>query len=177
MANLTFHSILPFIRPKPLVSDHFCTDQPSTGPAEPTARHVQLLQPPCWLLNIFSFISFSLTVDSQEVIEQLEEGETVPAVGRLNFKSCVHVGRVETQEGLSMLHHQVWPPRKGLQMEYRRDREGGETEYREWKKIKRLRVKDRRQIRQREGTPQWARLKNLRLTVWISFAVKAEDVM
>lgn len=57
--------------------------------------------------TVFSFNSFSLTVDSQEVIEQLEEGETVPAVGWLYFKSRVHVGRVETQEGLGMLHHQV----------------------------------------------------------------------
>lgn len=33
-----------------------------------------------------------LTVHSQEVVEQLEEREAVPAVGRLHFQSCVHVG-------------------------------------------------------------------------------------
>lgn len=61
--------------------------------------------------------SFTLTVCPQEVVEQLEEREAVPAVGRLNLQSCVHVSRVQTQEGLCVFHHQVRPPRKGLRTE------------------------------------------------------------
>ena len=95
-------------------------------------------------------LMLSLTVHSQEVVEQLEEGEAVPAVGRLNLKSCVHVGRVQTQEGLCMLHHQVRPPGEGLQEERGTDTEERETQYRGWGKIKKLRVKERRQVLQRE---------------------------
>lgn len=72
-------------------------------------------------------LMLSLTVHSQEVVEQLEEGEAVPAVGRLNLKSCVHVSRVQTQEGLCMLHHQVRPPGEGLQDERNRHRGKGDT--------------------------------------------------
>lgn len=92
----------------------------------------------------------ALTVHPQEVIEQLEEGETVPAVGRLNLKCRVHVSRVETQEGLGVLHHQVGPPGKGLQRGRGKKRGGErEAERRAQREIKRLRAKHRRQIRQR----------------------------
>ena len=56
-----------------------------------------------------------LTVGPEEVVEQLEEREAVPALGRLNLKSGVHVDGVEGQEVLCMLHHEVRPPRKRLE--------------------------------------------------------------
>lgn len=59
------------------------------------------------MLKVSYLIAPPLTIYPQEVVEQLEERETVPAVWRLNFQSRVHVGRVETQEGLGVFHHQV----------------------------------------------------------------------
>lgn len=58
-----------------------------------------------------------LTVHPQEVIEELEERETVPAVRWLHLQGGIHVGRIQAEEGFSMFYHQVWPPCKCLWIE------------------------------------------------------------
>lgn len=58
-----------------------------------------------------------LTVYPHEVIEELEERKTVPAVRWLHLQGGVHVGWIQTEEGLGVLHHQVWPPGEGLHTE------------------------------------------------------------
>lgn len=56
-----------------------------------------------------------LTVCTEEVVEQLEEGETVPALRGLDLQCGVHVDGVEGQEVFCMLHHEVCPPCKCLE--------------------------------------------------------------
>lgn len=56
-----------------------------------------------------------LTVCPQEVVEQLEEREAVPALRGLDLQSCIHVSSIKGQEVLRVLHHEVCPPRKRLQ--------------------------------------------------------------
>lgn len=55
-----------------------------------------------------------LTVCPEEVVEQLKEREAVPALGGLDLQCRIHVGGVQCQEVLCMLHHEVRPPREGL---------------------------------------------------------------
>lgn len=55
-----------------------------------------------------------LTVSSQEVVEELEQRETVPGVDRLYLQSGVHVGFVERQKRLGVFRHVLRPPREGL---------------------------------------------------------------
>lgn len=56
-----------------------------------------------------------LTVQTEEVVEQLEKWEAVPALGGLDLQSGVHVDGVKGQEVFGVLHHEVRPPRKRLE--------------------------------------------------------------
>lgn len=56
-----------------------------------------------------------LTICPEEVVEQLEKGEAVPALGWLDLQGGVHVDGVKGQEVLCMLHHEVCPPCKRLE--------------------------------------------------------------
>ncbi|TNN41241.1 hypothetical protein EYF80_048597 [Liparis tanakae] len=58
-----------------------------------------------------------LTVQSQEVVEHLEQREAVPRVHGLQLQSGVHVGSVQRQEGLGVGGHQIGPPRERLGQE------------------------------------------------------------
>lgn len=66
-----------------------------------------------------------LTVCPKEVVEQLEEGEAVPALGRLDLQSGIHVNGVEAEEVFRVLHHEVGPPREGLERHRQGERERG----------------------------------------------------
>lgn len=59
-----------------------------------------------------------LTVQTEEVVEQLEKREAVPALGGLDLQSGVHVDGVKGQEVFSVLHHEVRPPRKCLETQH-----------------------------------------------------------
>lgn len=59
-----------------------------------------------------------LTVCPEEVIEQLEEGEAVPALRGLDLQSGIHVDGIKGQEVFCMLHHEVCPPRKRLETQH-----------------------------------------------------------
>lgn len=59
-----------------------------------------------------------LTVQTEEVVEQLEKWEAVPALGGLDLQSAVHVDGVKGQEVFGMLHHEVRPPRKRLETQH-----------------------------------------------------------
>lgn len=59
-----------------------------------------------------------LTVCPEKVIEQLEEGEAVPALRGLDLQSGIHVDGVKGQEVLCMLHHEVCPPCKRLETQH-----------------------------------------------------------
>lgn len=59
-----------------------------------------------------------LTVQTEEVVEQLEKREAVPALGGLDLQSGVHVDGVKRQEVFGVLHHEVRPPRKGLETQH-----------------------------------------------------------
>lgn len=65
-----------------------------------------------------------LTVCPEEVVEELEKREAVPALGGLDLQSGVHVDGVESQEVLCMLHHEVSPPGERL----RTQQEGQQTD-------------------------------------------------
>lgn len=54
------------------------------------------------------------TICPEEVIEQLEKREAVPALRGLDLQSGIHVDSIEGQEVFCMLHHQVCPPCKSL---------------------------------------------------------------
>lgn len=56
-----------------------------------------------------------LTVQTEEVVEQLEKREAVPALGGLDLQSGVHIDGVKGQEVFGVLHHEVRPPRKRLE--------------------------------------------------------------
>lgn len=56
----------------------------------------------------------TLTVAAQEAVEQLEEREAAPAVGRLRLQDGVHVGPEQGQEGFGVLLHQLRPAGEGL---------------------------------------------------------------
>lgn len=58
------------------------------------------------------------TVCPEKVIEQLEEGEAVPALGGLDLQSGIHVDSIKGQEVLCVLHHEVCPPRKRLETQH-----------------------------------------------------------
>lgn len=108
-----------------------------------------------WMLNtdlskpLYSYSTFTnrllyifllLTVRPKEVVEQLKEGETVPAVRRLNFKSSVHVSWIQAQERLGVFHHQVGPPGEGLQRQERWRKHGWviKPRGRRWQKLDKL---------------------------------------
>lgn len=59
-----------------------------------------------------------LTVQTEEVVEQLEKWEAVPALGGLDLQSGVHVDGVKGQEVFGVLHHEVRPPRKRLETQH-----------------------------------------------------------
>lgn len=59
-----------------------------------------------------------LTVQTEEVVEQLEKREAVPALGGLDLQSGVHVDGVKGQEVFGVLHHEVRPPRKRLETQH-----------------------------------------------------------
>lgn len=59
-----------------------------------------------------------LTVCPEEVVEQLEEGEAVPALRGLDLQSGIHVNGIKGQEVLCMLHHEVCPPCKRLETQH-----------------------------------------------------------
>lgn len=65
-----------------------------------------------------------LTVCPEEVVEQLEEGEAVPALRGLDLQSGIHVDGIESQEVFCMLHHEVCPPCKRLETQ----QEGKQTD-------------------------------------------------
>lgn len=56
----------------------------------------------------------TLTIGSQEVVEELEYWEAVPGVNRLNLQGGIHVSSVQRQKCLSVFSHQLWPPRESL---------------------------------------------------------------
>lgn len=66
-----------------------------------------------------------LTVHPEEVVEQLEKRETVPALRGLDLQGCIHVDGVKGQEVFCMLHHEVSPPCKRLETQ-REGKEAGE---------------------------------------------------
>lgn len=76
-----------------------------------------------------------LTVVAEEVVEKLEEGEAVPALGGLDLEGGIHVDGVEGQEVLCMLHHEVCPPCKGLDRAGGRGRENRWTRGSSWEKV------------------------------------------
>lgn len=59
-----------------------------------------------------------LTVQTEEVVEQLEKWEAIPTLGGLDLQSSVHVNGVKGQEVFSVLHHEVRPPRKRLETQH-----------------------------------------------------------
>lgn len=59
-----------------------------------------------------------LTVQTEEVVEQLEKREAVPALGGLDLQSGVHVDGVKGQEAFGVFHHEVRPPRKRLETQH-----------------------------------------------------------
>lgn len=59
-----------------------------------------------------------LTVQTEEVVEQLEKREAIPTLGGLDLQSSVHVDGVKGQEVFSVLHHEVRPPRKRLETQH-----------------------------------------------------------
>lgn len=58
-----------------------------------------------------------VVVQSQVVVEYLEQRETVPRVWRLLRQHSVHVHREQGPEYFRMLHQKVAEPRKGLRAE------------------------------------------------------------
>lgn len=55
-----------------------------------------------------------LTIQSEIVVEYLEQRKAVPSVGRLFGKDFVHVVGKERPEDLGMLHQEVAKPRERL---------------------------------------------------------------
>lgn len=56
----------------------------------------------------------TLTISTQEIVEQLKERKAVPGVLWLHRQSCIHVYCVEGQESFSMLCHCLRPPGESL---------------------------------------------------------------
>lgn len=54
------------------------------------------------------------TVFEKEVVEDLEERETVPRVRRLLLQDAVHIDTEEREEDLRVTHHLVRKPRERL---------------------------------------------------------------
>ena len=65
-----------------------------------------------------------LTVCPEEVIEELEKREAVPALGGLDLQSGIHVNGIEGQEVFCMLNHEVCPPGKRLQTQQEGEQKG-----------------------------------------------------
>lgn len=81
--------------------------------ANTTSDHF-LFTPNINTLDHMSSEGIRLTIGSQEVVEELEQRETVPGVHRLDLQSGVHVGFIQRQEGLGVLGHQLRPPGESL---------------------------------------------------------------
>lgn len=67
---------------------------------------------------------WELTIIPEEVVEQLEEGEAVPALRGLDLQSGIHINGIEGQEVFCMLHHEVCPPCKRLETQQEGKRRG-----------------------------------------------------
>lgn len=92
------------------------------------------------------------TVCSEEVVEQLEEWEAVPALGGLDLQRGVHVDGVKSQEVLRVLHHEVCPPRKRLERQHEEEGRWGPYGQRNTSGLETSRcVRERERERESEG--------------------------